>query len=129
MKGDEFVLLVGDGAAGFDQVDALRATSFSINGEQVDITSKDSGGWRELLTGGGNKSVTISADGVWISAAHQETVRDLALSGDLEDFQIDDSDEVLEGAFQVTSFEISGDQGAEQTYSLTLESADQPTVT
>lgn len=130
MKGDDFVLLVYDGVSAFNQVDALRATAVSINGETVDLTSKDSGGWRQLATaGGGIGSMTITATGVWIAGTRQKEVRALSISRNVQDFQIDDSDQVIEGGFQVTSFEISGDNGAEQLYSLTLESADVPTVT
>jgi TP901-1 family phage major tail protein len=129
MRGDEFVLLISDGIGGFDQVGGLRATSYSINGEMIDLTDKDSNLWRELFDGGGNKSVTVSADGVWEGGTEQDAVQALALSQALEDFQLDDGNEVLEGAFQVTNFEKSGDQGDAQLYSITLESGDEPTLT
>lgn len=130
MKGDDFVLLVGDGASGFDQLGGLRATEFTINGEMVNITSKDSSNWRQLIaTGGGVKSISISGGGVWLGGAYTTLCRTLAMSGNLEDFQLDDGDEVLEGAFQVTSFQVSGDQGAETTYTISLESGDVPTFT
>lgn len=130
MKGDAFVLLISDGIGGFDQVGGQRETSFAINGEQVVTTSKDSGGWRTLFaTGGGNKQVSAQVSGYYTGSTEQLAMRDLAMSGDVEDFQIDDGPNVLEGGFQVTSFEITGPQGAEDTYSATLESADTPTFT
>ena len=130
MKGDAFVLLISDGIGGFDQVEGQRETSFAINGEPVVTTSKDSGGWRALFaTGGGNKQVTAQVSGYWSGGTFQKLLRTLAMSGDLEDFQIDDGTEVIEGGFQVTSFELTGPQGAEDQYSATLESGDQPTVT
>ncbi len=43
-----------DGNGMFETVAGLRATRLSFNAEQVDVTSLESaGGWRELLTGGG----------------------------------------------------------------------------
>ena len=131
MKGDLFVLRGGnaDGPPEtFTLIDALRATAVSVNGEMVDITSKDSNEWRELLAGG-FRSMSISADGVWKGTLPQQALRDAALDGTLRNYQVDDSAEVIEGSFQVTAFEISGDRGDAQTYSCTLESADEPAVT
>lgn len=129
MRGDAFVLLHSDGVGGFNQVEDQRTTGLSINGEMIDITNKDSGGWRELLAGGGIKSASISVEGVWTGSAEQQSLRDLDISGAIEDYQIDDGVEVVEGGFQVTSFEQEGSHDGEQTYSATLESADVPTVT
>lgn len=52
-KGSAFLLKVGDGAGtpAFATVAGMRTTQMSVNGEAVNITSKDSGGWRELLSG------------------------------------------------------------------------------
>jgi predicted secreted protein len=49
-KGSAFLLKVGDGGspAVYATVAGLRATQLSVNGEAVNVTSKDSGGWREL---------------------------------------------------------------------------------
>ncbi len=54
-KGSAFLLKVGDGniPATYATVAGMRTTQLSVNGEAVNITSKDSGGWRELLSGAG----------------------------------------------------------------------------
>ena len=54
-RGSAFLLKVGNGASTpvYQTVAGLRTTQLSINGELVAITSKDSGGWRELLSGAG----------------------------------------------------------------------------
>lgn len=129
MRGDAFVLLHSDGLGAFTQVEDQRTTGLSINGEMIDITNKDSGGWRELLAGSGIRSASISVEGVWTGSAEQQSLRDLNMAGTLDDYQIDDGVEVVEGSFQVTSFEQEGSHDGEQTYSATLESADAPTVT
>lgn len=66
-KGSAFLLKVGDGAAPplYATIAGLRATQLSVNGEAVNVTSKDSGGWRELLSGGGVRSVSVSASDSW----------------------------------------------------------------
>lgn len=128
MRGEDLVLLRDEGAAVFTQVEDQRTTGLSINGEQVDITNKDSGGWRELLAGS-ISSMSLSVEGVWTGTTHQLALRDVCMTKGLNDYQVDDGVQVTEGSFQVTSFEISGAHDGEQTYSATLESADTPTVT
>ena len=62
-KGSAFLLKVGDGGSpvAYATVAGLRTTQLSVNGEAVAITSKDSGAWRELLSGAGVRSVSVSA--------------------------------------------------------------------
>jgi len=58
-NGSAFLLKVGDGAAPptYQTVAGLRTTQLSVNGEAVNVTTKDSGGWRALLSGAGVRSV------------------------------------------------------------------------
>src|SRR5690606_33027273 len=53
-KGSAFLLKVGDGGA-YQTVAGLRTTQMSINGDTVVVTHKESGGWRELLSGAGTR--------------------------------------------------------------------------
>jgi len=54
-SGSAFLLKVGDGGVppAYATIAGLRTTQLSINGEGVNVTTKDSGGWRELLSGAG----------------------------------------------------------------------------
>jgi predicted secreted protein len=47
------------------------------------ITSKDSGGWRELLSGAGVRSVSVAASGIFTGTAAEGQVKNLALGGQL----------------------------------------------
>jgi TP901-1 family phage major tail protein len=134
--GDLFLLKQGDGAGPevFTTVAGLRGTSYSINGTQVDVTHKGSAGWRTLLSGGSVASLSISADGVLLATggalnAQQALLRTRTLARTLHNYQIDDGSDVVQAAFQVTSFEASGPHGGEQTFSITLESSGAITVT
>ena len=66
-KGSAFLLKVGDGAATpvYSTVAGLRTTQMSVNGDAVVITNKGSGAWRELLSGAGVRSVSVSGAGVF----------------------------------------------------------------
>lgn len=54
-NGSDFLLKCGNGAnpVVYQTVAGLRTTQMSVNGEAVNVTSKDSAGWRELLSGAG----------------------------------------------------------------------------
>ena len=54
-KGSAFLLKVGNGAVPvvYATVAGLRTTQMSVNGEAIVVTTKDSGGWRQLLSGPG----------------------------------------------------------------------------
>lgn len=62
-KGSAFLLKVGNGDTPltYTTIAGLRTTQLSVSGEAVNITSKDSGGWRELLSGAGVRAVSVSA--------------------------------------------------------------------
>ena len=69
-RGSAFLLKLGGGnPATYATVAGLKTTQLAINGDPVAITNKDSGGWRELLSGGGVRSVSVAASGIASSSA------------------------------------------------------------
>ncbi len=77
-KGSAFLLKIGDGAEppAFATMAGLRTTQLSINGETVVVTSKDSGGWRELLSGAGVRHVSVAGAGVFTVGGHELSHRE-----------------------------------------------------
>ncbi|MFN3945190.1 MAG: phage major tail protein, TP901-1 family [Allosphingosinicella sp.] len=125
-KGSAFLLKVGDGASppAFATVAGMRTTMMSVNGEAVNVTSKDSGGWRELLSGAGVRSVSVAASGIFTGSAAETRVKGNALSGSLEDYELSfEGGERLQGRFLVTRLDYAGDYNGERTYALSLESS------
>ena len=125
-KGSAFLLKVGDGAAtpAFATVAGLRTTQLSINGEMVAITHKGSGGWRELLTGAGVRSVSVSGAGVFTGSAAEARVKASALSGTIDDYRLSfEGGETMTGRFLVTRLDYAGDYNGERSYTLSLESS------
>lgn len=125
-KGSAFLLKVGDGATpvGFTTVAGLRTTQLSINGEMVAVTTKDSGGWRELLGGAGVRSVSVAGAGVFTGSAAETRLKSNALSGVLDDYRLSfESGETMTGRFLVTRLDYSGDFNGERTYTIALESS------
>jgi TP901-1 family phage major tail protein len=113
------------GAGLFETIAGLRATRVSFNAETVDVTTLDSeGGWRELLVGAGVRSAAISGSGVFRDAGTDERARQLFFDGETPDFQIVIPEfGVVQGPFQVASFENAGTVNGEVTYELSLQSA------
>ena len=86
-KGSAFLLKVGNGGEPpvFATVAGMRTTQMSVNGEAVNVTSKDSGGWRELLSGAGVRSVSVAGSGIFTGSAAEGRVKTNALSGAIDD--------------------------------------------
>jgi TP901-1 family phage major tail protein len=125
-KGSAFLLKVGNGATPpvFATVAGLRTTQLSINGELVAITSKDSGGWRELLSGAGVRSVSVSGAGVFTGSAAETRIKGNALGGAIDDYRLSfESGETMTGRFLVTRLDYAGDFNGERSYTLSLESS------
>lgn len=125
-KGSAFLLKISDGAVPpvFATVAGMRTTQLSINGDPVNVTSKDSGAWRELLPGAGVRSVSVSAAGIFTGSAAETRLRSHALAGTIADYQLSfESGERLQGKFLVSRLDYAGDYNGERNYAVNLESA------
>lgn len=125
-KGSAFLLKVGNGGSPvvYATVAGLRTTQLSINGEPVNITSKDSGGWRQLLSGAGVRSVSVSGAGIFTGSAAEIQIRGNALAGDVDDYELSfESGERMRGGFLVSRLDYAGDYNGERSYTLSLESS------
>ena len=119
-------------------VGGMRSTSMSINGEMVDITTKDSNAFissgndkaRDILQGGGIRSMSLSASGVFTDSSTENLVRGFAFDGAIQNYDLIFSDgSKIAGAFLITSYERAGEYNGEETYSVTLESHNTITYT
>lgn len=125
-KGSAFLLKVGNGAEPpvFATVAGMRTTQLSVNGEAVNVTSKDSGGWRDLLSGAGVRSVSVAGSGIFTGSAAEARIKTNALGGALDDYELSfESGERMRGPFLVTRLDYSGDYNGERNYTLSLESS------
>ena len=125
-NGSAFLLKIGDGAVPptYATVAGLRTTQLSVNGEAVNVTTKDSGGWRELLSGAGVRSVSVSAAGIFTGSGAEVRLRGHALSGAIDAYELAfESGERMQGRFLVTRLDYAGDYNGERQYTLNLESS------
>lgn len=124
-NGKDLLIKIDMGGGGFQTVAGLRATRLSFNAESVDVTTLESqGGWRELLAGGGVKSAAISGSGIFKDELTDERCRQIFFDGEVPEFQVIVPDfGTVEGPFQITSLEYSGNYNGEATYEVALASA------
>lgn len=125
-KGSAFLLKIGDGAAppAFTTVAGLRTTQLTINAETVVVTNQGSGGWRELLSTAGVRSVSLSGSGVFTGSAAEARIKANALAGQVDDYRVSfESGDTLTGRFLITRLDYAGDFNGERTYTLALESS------
>jgi len=120
-KGSAFLLKIGGER---QTVAGLRTTQMSINGDTVVVTHKGSGGWRELLSGAGTRSVSVSASGIFLGSAAEAAIRSHALAGTIDEYELAfEGGEKLVGDFLVQRLDYAGDFNGERTYTLQLESS------
>ncbi len=130
-KGSAFLLKIGDGAMppAFTTVAGLRTTQMAINTETVIVTNQGSGGWRELLSGAGVRSVSLSGSGVFTGSAAEARIKANALTGQIDDYRISfEAGDTVTARFLITRLDYAGDFNGERTYTLALESSG-PVVT
>lgn len=123
-KGKDLLLKMHDGA-GFVTVAGLRSRKIAFNAEVVDVTHAESvDRWRELLEGAGVKRASISGRGLFKDGASDALVRQAFFDGAVPLCQVMVPDfGSIEGAFQISSLEFSGEHNGEVTFDLGLESA------
>ncbi|MEP2236513.1 MAG: phage major tail protein, TP901-1 family [Alteripontixanthobacter sp.] len=125
-KGSAFLLKISDGAAppAYQTVAGLRTTQMSVNGDTVVVTHKESGGWRELLSGAGTRSVSVSASGIFLGSDAEAAIRAHALAGTIDDYELSFEDGAkMQGRFLVQRLDYAGDFNGERNYTLQLESS------
>ena len=125
-KGSAFLLKISNGQTppAYATVAGLRTTQLSITGDTVVITTKESGGWRELLSGAGVRSVSVSAAGIFLGSQAEAQLRASAMAGTLDAYELSfEGGERLRGQFLIQRLDYAGDSNGERNYTLQLESS------
>ncbi|WP_319529366.1 phage major tail protein, TP901-1 family [uncultured Cohaesibacter sp.] len=131
-KGKDLLLKIrNDSDDAYVTVAGLRARSISFNAESVDISHAESTGrWRELLEGAGMRRASLSGSGLFKDADSDERIRSVFFEGLIIAWQIVIPDfGALEGPFQITALEYSGNHDGEVTFEMAMESAGALTFT
>lgn len=80
--------------------------------------------------GRGVRHARLSGSGIFKDSASDELIRSYVFDGTIRDWQVVVPDfGIVEGAFQITSFELTGRHDSEVSFELALESAGALTFT
>lgn len=129
-KGRELLLQVedSDGAGTYTTLGGLRANTFTINNEAVDITGKDDAGIRQMLEGAGTTSLDVSGEGVAKFGTPFTNLRTAAFGNAFWKLQLiipdGGSNITITGQFHIATFEVTGEHNTEVTYSISFNNAD-----
>lgn len=128
---DMLLKLDQTGSGSFLTVAGLRTRALAFNAASIDVTDAESvGRWRELLSGGGVKRAGVTGSGIFKDQASDSTLRALFFAGTIRNWQLILPDfGSVQGPFQITALEFSGDHAGEVTFELALESAGELTFT
>ena len=86
--------------------------------------------WRELLSGAGARSAAVTGSGIFKDAASDALVRQSFFDGTALDAQVVVPDfGVIEGPFEISGLDYSGDHNGEATFEISLASAGALTFT
>jgi TP901-1 family phage major tail protein len=125
-RGKDLLLKVDTSGEGdFITVAGLRSRAVAFSTAVVDVTHADSSGrWRELLDGAGVKTARITGAGIFKDQASDEAVRAYFFNGVIMDWQVIIPDfGTVQGLFQITSLEFTGQHDGELAFEIALESA------
>ena len=110
-------------AIGGTDIAGAKTDSMTVNNEPIDVTDKDSVGWRTLLADVGSRSVDANVEGILIG----DTLLTLGVgagSALLPAATITvESLGVFAGNFYLNSVELGGAMDGENTFSATLQSS------
>ncbi len=131
-KGKDLLLKIkSSGASLFTTVAGIRSNRISFNSETVDTTHAESvGQWRELLAGAGVRSAGVSGSGIFKDQTADGDIQTAFFNGEILDWQIVIPDfGSIDGLFQISSLEYTGQYNGEVTFEIALESAGSLTFT
>ncbi|AWM37018.1 Phage major tail protein 2 [Gemmata obscuriglobus] len=128
-RGRLMLLKIGTAAAG-TLLGGLKSTTLTMNNSVIDVSTKDTLGWRELLEDGSLKFFSIACDGIFKDSTTDETIRGYVFANTLNTFTfVFPNGDTIEGTFQVTNYQRAGAVEGVETYSMTLESSGIPVFT
>ncbi|CAB4176561.1 COG5437 Predicted secreted protein [uncultured Caudovirales phage] len=125
--GRSLLLKAGTGT-GAVTIASLRSNAFTVNGETVDVTNKDSAGYRELLGSAGVVSASLSASGLLAGGTFDSMLLGRVTTRSLDLYTVTFGTNTIAGTFQTTSYKAAGEYNGAQTYDLSLESSGSLTV-
>jgi TP901-1 family phage major tail protein len=123
-SGNLVLLKIKDENNKYQTIGGMRTTRFLLNNQLIDISNKTSGRWRDLLSGAGTSSVSITGSGVFTNSESEKLVRNAAFDHEKMNFIIIfGNGDKLVGSFVISTYERVGNISEEEVYNVALESS------
>lgn len=125
------ILIQKGSGGGVTTIGGIRAKSFTINSETVDVTTADdSNRYRQLLAAVGIKHISVSGSGVIKDTQAQQTAITDLLAQTVDTYTLTvPGIGTFVGPFQLTQFQMGGPFNQEATFDISLESGGDITFT
>lgn len=129
-KGLALLLKIYNGTS-FVTLGGMTRKGLTVNAETVDVTNSDSANrWRELLAGAGVKSARVAGTMKFSDAASDALIVASVMANTHVDWQVVVPGlGTFEGAFQISSYEFSGEHADSVECQIQLDSAGEITFT
>lgn len=117
------------GSGTYSTIAGSSEHTLTINNEAVDVSDKDSNRWRQMIAAGA-RSLAVSMNGFVSDDAEFEIMRIASRDDVILNYRVTYGNaDTITGAFHIDSFEVAGAYNNAQSFTATLSSADEPTLT
>ncbi|ADM09675.1 hypothetical protein PB2503_08099 [Parvularcula bermudensis HTCC2503] len=124
VPGKDILIEISDGQGGFEILGGMRAKTFSLSTDTVDVTHAESAGWRALMPEAGIRRMSVSGNGLFIDDQAAARAQNSLLSAQVDEMRLSlPSFGHFVGPFMVTTIDYSGTYKGEATVSLSFASA------
>ena len=114
------------GGGTFAAIGGASEESFTLSNGQVDVSSKDSDRWKELLAAG-DRELTLSINGFVSDDTNFAIVETAAEDDVILNYELEyGNGKTITGAFHIDSFEVSGARNNGQSFTFSLASSGTP---
>lgn len=114
----------------YETMAGLRSKSVSMSADGIEVTNHDSNQFRTFLDGAGIRSMSLSGSGVFKEDQTLNQAHDDWSAQTLKKYRVidDAAGKTFEALFKITTMERAGEYNGEQTWSVTLESSGEITI-
>ncbi len=131
-SGKDFLLLMETATPGtFAVIGSLTANSVTVNREPIDVTDKANMPWKEILPNQGLMSLGVEGSGFVDNSANFKKLMADTMAGTTRQRirLISGAGDRIEGDFELSNLQRSGEKAGAEEYSVSLESSGAPTYT
>jgi len=109
----------------YKTIGGLRTSSFSATFDEIDVSNHGSNQWKNLKSGAGMRSVSVSGSGVYTNSTNYREMENSAFQNALVSLAFLDLDggRIYSSSFKINSLEASGEYDGEASFSMSANSS------